>query len=90
MCPLLEKIMSSSKDHNDTLLYNPSSDSVIEEENTMVIDENRYIIKDGDIKVTLVASKQGKTRFKHSLGMRCWLNLDWSKNGFIFAGRVYL
>ena len=82
--------MSSFKDQNDTLLNNPSSASVIEEENTMVIEENRYIIKDGDIKVTLVASKQGKTRFKHSLGMRYWLNLDWSKNGFIFAGGVYL
>ena len=80
MRPLLEEIMSTPKDHNDTLLNNPSSASVIEEENTMVVEENRYIIKDGDIKVTLVASKQGETRFKHSLGMRFWLNLDWSEN----------
>ena len=59
--------MSKPKDNNGTLLNNPSSASVIEEEDKIVVDENRYIINDGDIKVTLVASKQGETRFKHSL-----------------------
>ena len=79
--------MSITKDKHETLLKNPSSASVIEEEDTIVVDEHRYIIKDSDIKV-----KAGsiKARFKHSLGMRCWSNLEWSRNGFNICWRVYL
>ena len=43
--------MSTTKDKDDTLLNVPSSASVIEEEEMIVVDEHRYIIKDSDIKV---------------------------------------
>ena len=51
MRPLLEEIMSTPKDQNDTLLNAPSSATVIDEEDTIHLDEHRYIIKDSDIKV---------------------------------------
>ena len=54
--------MSTPKDHNDTLLNNPSSASVIEEEDTIVIDEHRYIIKDSDIKVKDGSIKAGQDK----------------------------
>ena len=52
--------MSTPKEQNDTLLDAPSSASVIEEEDTIVVNEKRCIIKDSDIKAKVVASKQGK------------------------------
>ena len=43
--------MPTTKDKDDTLINFPSTASVIEEEDSIVVDEHKYIIKDDDIKV---------------------------------------
>ena len=53
--------MSTPKDQNGTLLNAPSSASVIEEEDTIVIDEHMYIIRDDDIKVKSGSIKDSNT-----------------------------
>ena len=76
--------MSTTKDEDDTLLNVPSTDPVIEEEeDTNVMDEHKYIIKDDNIKVKASSIKDSKT-------VLAW-DVDWTLNGvgmvLIFAGR---
>ena len=61
---LLEGIMSTTKDKDDTLLNVPSTASVIEEEDAIVVDEHKYIIKDDDIKVKAGSIKDSNIVFE--------------------------
>ena len=53
--------MSTTKDEDDTLLNVPSTASVIKEEELIVVDEYKYIIKDDDIKVKAGSIKDSNT-----------------------------
>ena len=49
--------MSTTKDEDDTLFNIPSIASLIEEEDPIVVDEQKYIIKDDIIKVKVSSIK---------------------------------
>ena len=81
-------IISTTKDNLDDATNAPDTASDVEEEDNKVVVEHKYIIraKDDTIDNNEVRDEVvDKKRFKHSVGLRCFPNLELRRNG-LFLG----